>query len=382
MRRPWYSSGSEEKLAFLTWMTTDVGDFRTGKDSSDPNNEDPQKQFIDEKDQFQHLVCRWGSDPVFETAVGEDMGLLTRDDFVGTWSTVLGLESLPMAKDSQDDGVSDSPAKEETVLDVGGEETLPVGLAVYQPKFHPEEKLWYCDVFVDAQRYTPFISYSIARYQPSSIPTCALSEPKRLDMLQVLPARSCHISIEVRSGLEFSVTLAGIFPPQNKRKVTAVVEYNPLLEEMGKVEESEEEIIRKLGWKPVRLIDGSGKLSESVQLRDNEISCDGVEFDFRLPNIPFFRSVWDQKVAKYDFEDKGKKKDEESPYKPCKYLRLTIAESEIFPCAHPELEGNRESDRTVFIEQVMVPSKPIEQLTQLRRDSVEPELEEADKAGE
>jgi hypothetical protein len=41
---------------------------------------------------------------------------------------------------------------------------------------------------------------------------------------------------------------------------------------------------------------------------------------------------------------------------PCRFLRLSVFEDEIFPCAHGMLENQREAPRRIYSEQVLLPA--------------------------
>ena len=179
LERPWFSSGANEMLAVLCWMRTRIA-----------------KRLVD---RYLAVVSRWAKDPIQEHNVKDSLGLLTRAD-------VLSAKSLKPA---------DVPVLESGMITDTSElaRELLVGVAPHQPKFHPREQLWFCDVFLkpNPKCYTPFVWLSVARYQPYALPGLALSRPLRLENpVQLWPPRTLRIELNARMGLLIAeIDLAG-----------------------------------------------------------------------------------------------------------------------------------------------------------------------------
>lgn len=346
LERPWYSSGSGEKLAVLLWMDANVEWDRAGE--------------------YQELVSRWGVDPVFEKNLpkggerGTGLGVLTREDFLLPWAAPLGLRSLPIrneielgssAAGQEEGGASNKPEIKDSVLD-----TLPVGLAVYQPRFDPERRLWYADVFVEPKSYTPFVAYTVARYQPCSLPECALSAPERIHPVQILPPRTLTVTAAASGLIELDVRLSGIFPPQNRRRIVVRIERNEFVEESASETENDDAILEtELGWMPVALLDGTGSLVEEVIVEDPVVASGSpnnrngeVQFKVTLPEVPFHHSRLADRKGMSTSEDRDDSH-------PCRFLRLSVAEDELYPAAHAMPEDQRFLPRRVYLDQVFLP---------------------------
>lgn len=343
IKRPWYTSGSGEKVAVLLWMDADLSWEEGGH-------------------QYAGIVSRWGTDPAFETRIQEGraaLGVLSRTDFISPWARPAWVRSSrPGSKPglllgSEDAGaVTPEEAPGSSTLPLGDGRSLPVGLVAYSPKFHPDRGLWYVDVFVEPTRYSPFVSYSIARYQPASLPDRALSSPNRLRMLQVLPPRTLTLRARDAGELEVEVELAGIFSDRARRLIVVQVERNPYLEEEAgppsRKEKPEYDPNTLLGWEPIPVIGRDGVEALSVSVEDPEPGSRRVRLIVRVPRIPVHRSNWAERIG-------GVSRDAELLEWPCRILRVTVAEDEIFQAAHGMPDDQNELPRRVFSDEVVLP---------------------------
>lgn len=365
LERPWYSSGSGEKLAVLLMMDANVG--------------------WDQAGEYFELASRWGMDPVFETkmpvANGENPGpgLLTRQDFIAPWSSPAGLRSQPIRNtvDAPPHTVSDgaavdgeeAPAPSPPEIEQAVVDRLPVGLAVYQPRFDSDRRLWFADIFVEPKSYCPFVTYTVARYQPCSIPHAALSAPERLHPVQILPPRTLTVEASASGMIQLKLRLSGIFPSQNRRRIVVRIERNEFVEEAASYSQSEAPVFQTdLGWEPVPLLDKTGSLVEGVVIDSPEVVPSSptnrngaVEIEVVLPEVPFHHS----RLADRKGESASDERDDSHP---CRHLRLSVAEDEIFPAAHAMPEDQRFLPRRIYLEQVFLP------LGLLERARQEPDL--------
>lgn len=310
--RPWYDSGSEEKLAILCWKSARV----------------PKKQV----DHYLKLVSRWGTDPVVETEVGAKapLGLLTREDFLETDG------------DSRTDLASPQPPDKEpetqtagTAQISSGDLPLKIGIATYRPMFHPEERLWFVDVFPRAPRYTPFLFLSVARYQPFSLRECALSEPVRLEPLQLHPPRTLRVDVEESSALLVKVRLSGIFPDEKVEELRRLVVCR--LEKWAGG--SEPGRASTLGWVHHPLPDEATEQMEP-KLRQLLTEQPGISME-RKPIGKAVRYELDLELPVRCSEWKEKN-----------WWRLTVVELEVYPTVSDRIEGRIWTGRTVYADNV------------------------------
>lgn len=194
LARPWYSSGADEKLAVLCLQHTRI--------------------HREEKERVLRVVSRWAADgagnPLPEERITKT-GLLTRASFLSAESGSPAEIEVPPSSSAGAMQIrrdaSHTLPKEEKAAGA----PIRVGLAVHTPRFHTGEQLWFCDLFIKATVYRPFLWLSLARYQPHSIPGAALSDPIKPHPIQVFPQRVLDIVlIGENGGLRAEITLAGL----------------------------------------------------------------------------------------------------------------------------------------------------------------------------
>lgn len=175
LKRPWYSSGENEKLAVILPgfnANTDIKTTLMAPGSGlNPN------------------VTHWGVDPI----------KLSRP--AGAYSPVK--EQFRM-----------SPH-----VDVGlsfpGNENYKVTAVAYPVEFDKERKLWYCDLAIDhGTMYYPFIKLALARYQQHSVrknnTDVCLSEIVLPDFIQLVPERVCTIDFKKDDvNTKFTISVEG-----------------------------------------------------------------------------------------------------------------------------------------------------------------------------
>jgi PAS domain-containing protein len=120
-------------------------------------------------------ITQWGADPIVRSGLPGDLPAAT--DFEG-FRYVAADVSLPLA-----DG-SHAANCDRNVAVVG-----------YKPKWHPERKLWYCDIGLRRiPSYGCFLRMIVARFQPKSIKGMELSAPVVADFIQILPERTVSVT--------------------------------------------------------------------------------------------------------------------------------------------------------------------------------------------
>ena len=170
LERPWYSSGTNERLAVILWAG-----------SSWPP--DPA---------LAPYVTRWGTDPIWSGA-----GNLTQRPTPA---------HFPM-RDLAFDG------KTLSLPDLPGNYGAAFAVAAHTVTFPKDDdsfstgRCW-CDIQLNlGASYTPFVRLAVARFQPSSITDCHLSAVALTDFVQIAPHRS--VTLAPQAGNSVSVAIAG-----------------------------------------------------------------------------------------------------------------------------------------------------------------------------
>ncbi|MGW5136783.1 hypothetical protein [Streptomyces sp. NPDC004135] len=105
-----------------------------------------------------------------------------------------------------------------------GTDTM-VRVVPYAVHLHSETDRWYADVELPgaaADSYCPFVRLVLARYQPESLPGCAVSPSVTTDFVQLMPDRTLSVE-HVADGLQVLLTGAGPLGP-NQNRVVALLE--------------------------------------------------------------------------------------------------------------------------------------------------------------
>ncbi len=168
LKRPWYSSGDEEKIAVIL----------------PPKGAEPLRNPVLKK-----YCTVWGKDPVF---VAPDLNN----------SNYPQVDHFPFAADYDNVKLA--------------EEDVTVAVAAYKVMFDAEKQLHYADIPVNTGfAYFPFIKFSLARYQRHSVrkdgKDCCLSNIVVTDWMQVVAGRVTSLQQESQKNI-FSVALKGVAP--------------------------------------------------------------------------------------------------------------------------------------------------------------------------
>lgn len=223
LRRPWYSSGNDEKLAVILLQRP------TG----------PVTMVATPSDAALAITTRFGADPVYTSGDVFPTPLPTHFEDADDPRTGLQTEELSQA--------------------------LQVTAVPYDVAFDDDRQMWYADIQINAGRsaYMPFVRLALARYQPYSIANLHLSRIVVADIMQLQMNRVATLTfLDATQKVRVQVTgvLGGAI---GTNKV-----YGTLEEKTGPDDDT--------GWKPV-LVDGKELMIE-VPLKEPELN-------FRIPSI-------------------------------------------------------------------------------------------------
>jgi len=171
LNRPWYSSGSKERLGVVYPTAGTVT---------------PDGKLVD-------FITRWGVDPIWKA------GALTQQcpdvkDFQGYLEKQ---EGCPLAE---------FPNTDPRSVDVVG----------YEVHYDEKRQMWYCDVqLLPRHAYFPFARLGLVRFQPNSITGAHISPVVLSDFAQIAPNRWAHLQVRHKtvtlcvSGVTYSTSLEG-----------------------------------------------------------------------------------------------------------------------------------------------------------------------------
>jgi hypothetical protein len=183
LKRPWYSSGDDEKIAVIL----------------------PSKAGMHPEIMKKYCTV-WGKDPVYAPADLNNSNYPQQEHFPNAAAyKKLGFDNFPLA------------AEYDTVH--LAEEMGTVSIAAFKVLFDTEKQLHYADIPVYiAFAYFPFIRLSLARYQKNALrlngTDCCLSNIVQTDWIQVAPTRATSL-IPVKGASSpgtFDVLLTGTAP--------------------------------------------------------------------------------------------------------------------------------------------------------------------------
>lgn len=188
LERPWFSSGEGELFALVCWPP-DMFDpkggaatYNTDKDKRWPGSilkklrakpTDPYPISLN------NLVTAWGRDPIWDVTNEE------------------GLQHIPPRAFTN--RLVQDPVKV-VPFELSGTPVSPdqnVALALFKPERHQESCRWYVDIHIEPpeRTYFPFVRLAMARYQPHSLPGCAISKIVTTEFVQLTPHRTASIEI-------------------------------------------------------------------------------------------------------------------------------------------------------------------------------------------
>jgi hypothetical protein len=170
LNRPWYSSGDDERLGVVLNLRPQSGLWL-------------QEYAREVKSKYE---SQWGQDPILNSA---DTGpVLQPSNFA------LKVETADLL----------------TLDELGG---AICTVAAHEVKYDWDQKLWYCDVRIQANdgfpAYMPFVRLALVRYQKHSIPNAHLSRVARADFAQLPADRSVSLAPTATPG-QYNVSLSGI----------------------------------------------------------------------------------------------------------------------------------------------------------------------------
>jgi hypothetical protein len=236
LRRPWFSSGEDERLGIVLWPP---GLFVKGALQDDIKSEIPILEVLDgDLGVGGQFVSRWGADPIMKghTPTGP---LLLPKTFEGDCEDV---QTAFMPIPAQVPWSSQEPGQ-------GGTEKqrprqyFAVALKTFVPKFDPAEELWYVDVALDSgSNPMPRVRLGLVRYQPHAredVQSADGTPPVRLrvstpvaEWIQPLPRRSTEVTCRTSSHgkvklTTVTVTVSGAFPQPDQESDGSAILVDP-----------------------------------------------------------------------------------------------------------------------------------------------------------
>jgi hypothetical protein len=205
IRRPWFSSGNDEKLAVVFLTAT-------------APNANPK---------IDAMTTRAGADPVFR--LGDVPANFGPGNFVGGGNAVGSL------------GAPDIANATATVVP-------------YAVHFDSDRQMWYADITINAGfAYTPFVRLALARYQQYALPGLNLSGVVVADIMQIQMDRSASIVFD-DSGTRVTAALIGV---AGESAAGANQIYGTIQEKVGPDDDT--------GWRTVTV--GGKELSRKIPIR-------------------------------------------------------------------------------------------------------------------
>lgn len=197
LKRPWFSSGEDERLGLVVWPhdlterhnTQLAGNVAT---TIDGTKDQLWTDFSDASlGKGGAYISRWGSDPIRKgpTPQGWFMPLEAFRDLVPSVSGGAARAELVSKVRMPVPSGDDDPSKVE-------DRFLTVSLLTYQPKFEWRDEQWYVDIDIDPLDLPyPFVRLGLVRYQPHAHPDLQVSEPV-VEWVQLLPRRTVSITFD------------------------------------------------------------------------------------------------------------------------------------------------------------------------------------------
>ena len=227
MQRPWFTSGEGERLGVVLWPPDlfEIEPVLVDQDLLPRPVDDlgsslmSVAHFADEQlGTGGPFVTRWGGDPIRGGATPSGW-LLSRANFPGHHEWPDAGEPGPDAVLVRDVLMPLPRAKEGTVdTHRSAEDFLRVSLLTFEPRFDPEEEVWYADVEVDpAGVPDPFLRLGLCRFQPHAPRALQTSEPV-VEWVQVLPQR--RVSVRLAPATELDGSPKGV--PARSRVIVDV----------------------------------------------------------------------------------------------------------------------------------------------------------------
>jgi hypothetical protein len=206
-KRPWFSSGQDERLGVVVWPL-DLFSMSPG----DASRKYSTSAALSSAGAGGEYITRWGSDPI-RTGQRPDGWIVPREVFAdyGTDSATFVPEVL-MPLPADDLGAT-APQKQTVSLTENPSRTMRVSLLTYEPRFDPVQTLWYTDLALDALDLPePFLRLGLVRYQEHAPENLRVSEPIT-EWVQLLPKRTVSIAYpeptDDETGVPIEITVEG-----------------------------------------------------------------------------------------------------------------------------------------------------------------------------
>jgi hypothetical protein len=226
IKRPWFTSGENERLGLVIWppnlFSLSPADLATGKvppPECEPAVEcgplaNPASVIADFRDEDLGpggaFVTRWGADPI-RKGPGPDGWFMPAEAFADLRKSD-GKAKVHFVPDvimpvPRGEERNDAPKPAVTVAaktapDVSAKTSLDrpaalrVSLLTYEPKFDVDDESWFVDVGINPMDMAaPFLRLGLVRYQEHAAPNLQVSEPVAA-WIQLLPTRTVDLTVE------------------------------------------------------------------------------------------------------------------------------------------------------------------------------------------
>jgi hypothetical protein len=226
MRRNWYASGEDERLAIVLAPSALS---KTVALDADPNSPVP--------------VTQWGANPIWYTSKIKQQptldDVLTDPNMLAPpkgkhqrvaiatrgVSAALAAQRDKIAKETKDSGQSITPLilemrKRDFQVQLQSEDVQEVDIAAFDVHCDHEKDLLYADLeFKETASYSPMVTMALARYQPFSAPYAYLSAVTRWAFQTISPERTISYGVvseinedQLRPTRQVRITISGPSP--------------------------------------------------------------------------------------------------------------------------------------------------------------------------
>ncbi len=188
MDRPWFSSGSDEKLGVILV-----------KNGTAPNT------IMDSP--VEKMVTMWGYDPIW-LSKPTPSELFPLSAFFLT-------KTRDLADSEMKQGVISGVSFDELSADAANQKKYEVDVALHDVHFDTDRKLWYSDIMLaHGESYFPFVRLALCRVQPYSLRQSErdvfISRVTQADYMQIMPLRKTNINFDASDPLSVRVSVEGV----------------------------------------------------------------------------------------------------------------------------------------------------------------------------
>ncbi len=188
MDRPWFSSGSDEKLGVV--LTTA---------GSNP------EQILGSP--IAKMVTMWGYDPIW-------LSKPTPTELFPPGALFL-TKTKDLLKSEMSKGMISKVTLDELSGSADDQQKYLVDIAVHDVFYDSERKLWYSDIMLaHGESYFPFVRLALCRVQPFSLRAgkddVFISRVTQADFMQIMPLRKTNVNFDSTHPLEVRISVEGV----------------------------------------------------------------------------------------------------------------------------------------------------------------------------